>query len=713
MKNMMKKLTPFLGLFLMLTLTQCSSSDLAEIVDECDDTGICVDPNGRTLRYLNDLSADDVALTEDAACAVLSERIQNYHINTLNRYLEEASANYCSPVMMEDGASAETAAAPSSSSSTSYTPQNSQVAGVLESDTVFTNGEIIAVLDYDAIQIYQAWPISTAGHVATIDDELSELPNATLSYYGMILNDDSLFVFTRVYVDDADDYQAIIEFDVSDSGNPQAQTLKRIDNADYYSSGVLARLNAGRLVDVETVTYSAADLGYDVWPNYASYEDVESCDSSDEITSAFQNVLTTHAKDQETLIGLWSVADHLPAVTTLDLTTGDTVSTHEISCSEILNSPYVAGPTLSVILNANADHFEIADDVKVVMGSSQHIYMNHEKLILASGFNADGYKIVDDDVHEITTSALHLFTLGTENLPELTYDASGVVKGLVPSSWAIDESQGVIRVVTEVTINEEDDENWWGASETPDDVQVTIFNQEDSHLEAAGSVSAQISDEEVFAVRYVDDKIYIVTYDVVEYWDPLFVVDTSDAAAPTFLGSLEMPGYSGYLQMIDEGVLMGLGQYSATCYSSSWCIGEDVKVSLYDVNDATLPTEADQLVIETGYYSSFGDFNHLAVHYEADSQILYLPYQSYDDDWNVESSVAVISLADASINTEQTLSVSETIDTIERTILFSEVGSNPILMVVGGSGLQVFDATTGESQGIFEGPESGSTTIYD
>lgn len=689
MKMFDKNMKSILGFLLVMGfLAHCSSLSDSGGDEDCADTDSCVSADGRTLRSLSTLTADDVALTEDAACAILSERIQDYHVNYFNRSLSENRNSFCSAATIE----MDTA---TGGSSASYTPQNSQVAGVLESDTVFTNGEIIAFLDYDAIQIYQAWPVSLAGHVATIDNELSELPDATLTYYGMILSDDLLFAFARVSVDDADDYQAIVAFNVSDPENPIAQTLKRIDGADHYSSGVQARLNSTRLVDVENVTYSETDLGYDLWPN--DYGDIEPCETNDdEMTAEFQDFLADYAQEQETLIGLWSIADHLPSVTTVDLTTGDTLNTRAISCSEILNSAYVAGPNLSIIVNANADRFEIADDVKVVMGSSQTIYMNDEKLILASGFNADGYKIIDDDVHEITTSALHLFNLGTEDEPELTYAASGVVKGLVPSPWAIDESQGVIRVVTEVAVNEEDDESWWGSAETPDDVELAVLSQNDSHLETVGSVSATISDEEVFAVRYVNEKAYIVTYDVVEFWDPLFVVDTSDATTPTFLGSLEMPGYSGYLQMIDDGVLLGLGQYNATCYSSEFCIGDDVKVSLYDVSDATLPTESDQLVIETDYYSSFGDFNHLAVHYESDSQTLYLPHQGY---------VAVISLADNDITTEQTLSVSSDIANVERTILFSEVGANPILMVVGDSGIQAFDAVTGESQGIFEGPE--------
>jgi uncharacterized secreted protein with C-terminal beta-propeller domain len=253
-----------------------------------------------------------------------------------------------------------------------------------------------------------------------------------------------------------------------------------------------------------------------------------------------------------------------------------------------------------------------------------------------------------------------------------------------------------------VAFNDSDDEGWLGSDETPDDVELAVLSQNGSHLETLGSVSAGINDEEVFAVRYVNEKAYIVTYDVVEYWDPLFVADTSDATAPVFLGSLEMPGYSGYLQMIDDGVLLGLGQYDATCYSSEFCIGEDIKVSLYDVSDATLPMESDQLILETDSYASFGDFNHLAVHYEADSQTLYLPYsQESDAEMNV-SFVSVISLVGNAISTQQTLSVDDDVESIERTILFSETGSQSILMVVGSGGIQAFDATTGESQGVFD-----------
>jgi uncharacterized secreted protein with C-terminal beta-propeller domain len=91
-------------------------------------------------------------------------------------------------------------------------------------------------------------------------------------------------------------------------------------------------------------------------------------------------------------------------------------------------------------------------------------------------------------------------------------------------------------------------------------------------------------DQEVYAVRYVDDTAYVVTFRRI---DPLHVVNLSDPDDPKEVGELELPGFSTYLHPIDDGTLLGIGEE-----------GGQVKAVLFDVSDPADPTVADDRILE-------------------------------------------------------------------------------------------------------------------
>ena len=68
--------------------------------------------------------------------------------------------------------------------------------------------------------------------------------------------------------------------------------------------------------------------------------------------------------------------------------------------------------------------------------------------------------------------------------------------------------------------------------------------------------------EDVYAVRFTNDKAYIVTF---ERTDPLYVIDLTDNAQPEIIGSLEIPGYSSYLHPLSNNYLLGIGTGSEYC----------------------------------------------------------------------------------------------------------------------------------------------------
>lgn len=124
--------------------------------------------------------------------------------------------------------------------------------------------------------------------------------------------------------------------------------------------------------------------------------------------------------------------------------------------------------------------------------------------------------------------------------------------------------------------------------------------------------------EDVYAVRYVGNKGYVVTFERI---DPLYVIDLSDSAQPSILGELEIPGFSSYLQPIGEDYLLGVGQQvdveglpeNGQPVVDFVPVVNQMKVSLFDVRDPTLPTELSSMVLANSYTPVEFDYRALSV----------------------------------------------------------------------------------------------------
>ncbi len=96
--------------------------------------------------------------------------------------------------------------------------------------------------------------------------------------------------------------------------------------------------------------------------------------------------------------------------------------------------------------------------------------------------------------------------------------------------------------------------------------------------------------EQVFAVRFVGTRGYVVTFRTI---DPLYVLDLADPADPKAAGELELPGFSDTLVPLGEGLLLGVGKDVAV--SSGRVAG--VKLALFDVLDAARPREIHSITL--------------------------------------------------------------------------------------------------------------------
>lgn len=190
----------------------------------------------------------------------------------------------------------------------------------------------------------------------------------------------------------------------------------------------------------------------------------------------------------------------------------------------------------------------------------------------------------------------HVVKIALENFDIV---AQAEVPGRLLNQFSLDEEGGYLRLATTV-------EPWmlgWRGESTND---VYVLDQE---LKVVGSLKDIGVGEEIYAVRFLGSKGYVVTF---KETDPLHVIDLSNPHDPRVVGELKMPGYSSYLHPISESLLLGIGK-------EEW----KVKVSLFDVSSPSQPTELDRLLLDE-YWSEILETHH-AFLLDQDHEIFFLP----------------------------------------------------------------------------------------
>lgn len=151
--------------------------------------------------------------------------------------------------------------------------------------------------------------------------------------------------------------------------------------------------------------------------------------------------------------------------------------------------------------------------------------------------------------------------------------ATGEVPGTLLNQFSMDEDGGYLRLA--VTIGGRGGIGWpfdVNSNQSVSDVYVL-----DGQLKTVGTVSGLGQGERIYAVRFLGDRGYVVTF---KETDPLYVLDLSQPTKPVLTGQLQLPGYSAYLHPLPDGQLLGIGKD-----------GSQVKISLFDVSDAAKPVE--------------------------------------------------------------------------------------------------------------------------
>ncbi len=232
----------------------------------------------------------------------------------------------------------------------------------------------------------------------------------------------------------------------------------------------------------------------------------------------------------------------------------------------------------------------LADSVgTMVSGWASTVYMNKGALYVAS-----------DDYGSATGTRIDRFAVAG---PKVAWQATGVVPGTVINQFAMDERGGYLRVTTHTDSN---------------DNGIYVLDTAGATLDQVGQLTGLAPGEQLYAVRYVGNTAYLVTF---VRTDPLFAVDLSHPASPTLTGELVVPGFSNYLQPVGDGLLLGIGQERET---GNW--NTHLDATLFNVADGT-PTQIDREYLDSGYQWSWSDaqFDHHALLYSAQDGLLVVP----------------------------------------------------------------------------------------
>jgi len=150
---------------------------------------------------------------------------------------------------------------------------------------------------------------------------------------------------------------------------------------------------------------------------------------------------------------------------------------------------------------------------------------------------------------------------------------------------------------------------------------VSVLSEDPSgNLVRVGAVEHIAPGEDIRAVRFDGDRGYVVTF---KKTDPLFVLDLRQPAQPRLLGELEIPGFSTYLQRIDENHLISIGfdanEHGEVAYF------DGLLLQLFDVRSPTEPKLLFREKIGTRGSGSEAAADHLAFNYFGERGLLAIP----------------------------------------------------------------------------------------
>jgi hypothetical protein len=195
------------------------------------------------------------------------------------------------------------------------------------------------------------------------------------------------------------------------------------------------------------------------------------------------------------------------------------------------------------------------------------------------------------------------------------YRSSGRVPGYLLNQFSMAEHGGVLRVAST------EEPSWWpGGTDPESESRVTTLDERSGALVELGHAGGLGKGERIYAVRFIGDRGYVVTF---RQTDPLYTLDLSKPSAPKVAGELKILGYSAYLHPVDDDLLLGVGQDAGARGRL-----RGTQLSLFDIGDPAHPRRLHQRTVQRDS-SSDVEYDHHAFLWWGPSKLAVLPLHSY------------------------------------------------------------------------------------
>ena len=503
-----------------------------------------------------------------------------------------------------------------------FSGTNVQVKNVDEPDYIKTDGKYLYIVNQNWLTIIDAYPAENAKVVLKIalDIEQQNLEN-------IFLNGDNLVIF---YYGSSQTY-GIAQYDfapypiytpkmfstildVSDRENPTIVTKYEVDGS-YVNSRMIGNI-------VYLVTNSGVDYTNPILPRIMEGSDLILPD-----VYRFPNPEPSYTFNTVTA---FDVSGKLQTSETFLMGYSNTiyVSEDNLYITYQKNLPYNYYDTIS------EDRFfdvvvpllpkDVQDKIRTIQNDTS--LDAYTKWIQVSNLLQDTYnKLPKDEKEKLFTqiqtaleeydariqsdvSRTVIHKIGLDN-GSLKYIANSEVPGYVLNQFSMDESGDRFRIATT-------SESFSRTGSTSSSNVYVL----DENLKQVGSLTKIAPDERIYSARFMDDKLFLVTFKQI---DPFFVIDLS-ADSPKILGALKIPGFSNYLQPYDENHIIGIGRDTK---ENEWggVQTNGVKISMFDVSDFKNPKETDTIVIGDSSVDSEALYNHKSLLLDKQKDVMSIP----------------------------------------------------------------------------------------
>jgi uncharacterized secreted protein with C-terminal beta-propeller domain len=559
-------------------LIACASAATVAAATAC--TSPSPDPTIETIPWVP-VSAQLAAFD---SCDDALEGIQDAAIAAFSQWeFDELARNGGEEFAVEDSGATSAEAPAQAAGDDAFSGTNNAVAGVDEPDIVKTDGTFIySVVDYDKLRAVDV----RTGEVTAEHDLSDDAWN-----HQLFLGDDELLLMSGLGIERGDEWVNEFRLERLDTAS-----LEVLDTFTMEGSMVDARLVDGEV----RLAIGSQPLIQPVWDTLYTGE----ADESD---------IADAVRDTE-------LADWLPSFEV----NGEA---HEVDCAEIAHPERFTGASVSVLaLPADGGWTEAAPQTVMVDGETVH--GTTDSLYLAHYDYAWG----DDEAKAESEIYRFVFDGGQARLA-----GEAAVPGSLLNQYSLSEFDGHLRVATTEDPTGGGCGPWidclWGGEPSedaePSKSTVTVFAVGEDSLQETGSVTDLGVDEQIYAVRFIGDTGYVVTF---RQTDPLYTIDLADPANPVVTGELKITGYSGYLHPVGPDRLLGVGQ-EATAEGQT----TGLQVSLFD-------TASAEAAVLDQYYREGADsavqWDPHAFLYWEDASIAALPVS----DWDMEYQSGVLVL---------------------------------------------------------------------